>query len=558
MSGPLVSILTPVYNGECFLNAAVNSVCNQSYANWELLLVDDGSQDGSWRLIQEWAERDERIKAFAHPGHVNRGVSASRNLALQHASGKYVALLDCDDEWLPAKLERQVRILEDNPDVVIVYSKAISIDSAGIELRLTPGRHDFPLLCGSGFPGKSGNVVDGMIKDAVWMPTLTVVMVADAVNTLGGFDETLAFQVEDHLLFTLLSERGKVWFVDEILARYRVHSSSYTQTTQWLYSMIEYYECLYGKLSNSYNKRISVAKGHFIVKRLVGEIGFKSNNKIVLKNIIISHIFDSHISLLGKFNFMLAAMHKVILSILKRIFLSIKTGGKCENLAACAILPITPGEFDLNMLPKLLAREDPVILEIGCNNGSHTLEFLRLFNKARIYAFEPDPRALAAFRSRINDGRVKLHDMAISDKDGETEFHLSDGLPSPEWKAIRPLGWDLSGSIKQPKEHLIVNPWCTFAHAITVKTKKLDTWCREEGVAAIDFIWADVQGAEEDLIKGGLETLRKTRYFYTEYNDRELYKGQIPFVEIQRLLPDFDVLFKFANDALFVNKAFNN
>jgi FkbM family methyltransferase len=216
---------------------------------------------------------------------------------------------------------------------------------------------------------------------------------------------------------------------------------------------------------------------------------------------------------------------------------------------------IMPGEFDLNELPRLLGKDDPVILDIGCNDGSHTLEFLRLFASARVYAFEPDPRALASFRSKVNDARAGLFDLAISDEDGVTEFHVSDGVPPAEWKDLRPAGWDLSGSIRKPKEHLAENPWCEFKETISVRTKRLDTWRREEGVESIDFIWADVQGAEENLIRGGAEALRRTRYFYTEYSDRELYEGQIGLREIRGLLPDFDVLYRFSNDVLLKNRA---
>jgi 2-O-methyltransferase len=217
--------------------------------------------------------------------------------------------------------------------------------------------------------------------------------------------------------------------------------------------------------------------------------------------------------------------------------------------------PLTPGEFDLNALPTLLGKDDPVILDIGCNHGEHTLEFLRLFKASKVYAFEPDPRALDGFRSMVKNERAKLFDFAISDKDGTTEFHVSDGLhPWPKWKEVRSTGWDLSGSIKKPKRHLEVYPWCTFNDSITVKTKRLDTWCREEGIESIDFIWADVQGAEENLIKGGQEALNRTRYFYTEFSNQELYEGQISLREIVKLLLDFEIVYRFSNDVLFKNK----
>lgn len=216
--------------------------------------------------------------------------------------------------------------------------------------------------------------------------------------------------------------------------------------------------------------------------------------------------------------------------------------------------PVTPGEFDVKELPGLLGKDDPVILDIGSNDGGQTLQFLSLFRAARVYAFEPDPRAAETFRARVTDARAKLFRLAISDEDGTARFYASGGAPSSEWREARPAGWDLSGSIRKPTGHRELHPWCTFDAALEVETKRLDTWCREEGVGEIDFIWADVQGAEESLIRGGREALSRTRYFYTEYSDHELYEGQIGLREILRLLPDFKVLYRFPGDMLLKNR----
>lgn len=219
--------------------------------------------------------------------------------------------------------------------------------------------------------------------------------------------------------------------------------------------------------------------------------------------------------------------------------------------------PIIRHEFDLNELPGLLRKDNPTILDIGCNDGSQSLQFLKLFKDAKVYAFEPDPRAQDRFRHNVKDNRVKLFEMAVSSIDGETDFHMSNGAPSPDWKERSQRGWDLSGSIRNPKKHLNLYPWCTFDRTIKVQTKRLDTWCDEEGVQAIDFIWADVQGAEVDLIEGGKESLHKTRYFYTEYSNLELYEGQVNLRVMLKLLPDFKVLYRFRSDVLLKNKRYD-
>jgi len=119
---PLVSVVTIFLNGERFLDEAIQSVFAQRYPRWELLLVDDGSSDGSSAIGRGYAQREPaRVRYFEHPGHRNLGMSASRNLGLHHARGEYLALLDADDVWLPEKLERQVAILEAHPEVALLY-----------------------------------------------------------------------------------------------------------------------------------------------------------------------------------------------------------------------------------------------------------------------------------------------------------------------------------------------------------------------------------------------------------------------------------------------------
>jgi len=220
------------------------------------------------------------------------------------------------------------------------------------------------------------------------------------------------------------------------------------------------------------------------------------------------------------------------------------------------MLPITPGTLSLEEMSRLIGRPDPIILEIGCNDGTDTKRMLEAFPQARIYCFEPDPRALARFA--VKDSRVVLVPMAVGNENGTTRFYPSEGLPSPlpapEAAAVAarlPHGWDLSGSIRRPKLHLTQYPWCQFGAPVKVPIIRLDTWAATMSEERIDFIWADVQGAEVDLIQGGLDTLRRcTRFLYTEYNQRELYEGQVGLERILELLPEYDVVTRFSDDVL--------
>jgi FkbM family methyltransferase len=219
--------------------------------------------------------------------------------------------------------------------------------------------------------------------------------------------------------------------------------------------------------------------------------------------------------------------------------------------------PVTPDGITPDDLKKLVSKANSVILEIGANRGMHTQMFLQLFPEATIYAFEPDPRAIAAFKLRVSNPRVSLFEGAIGAKDGEAEFHVSSGLPpdfSPMAPALYPQGWDQSGSLHPPKTHRDVWPWCKFEGTISVPVRSLDSWAAEAGIGQVDLLWADVQGAEGDLISGGGETLKKTHYFYTEYSNDELYEGQITLSNIIGMLTNFEVIHRYATDILFKNK----
>jgi FkbM family methyltransferase len=211
----------------------------------------------------------------------------------------------------------------------------------------------------------------------------------------------------------------------------------------------------------------------------------------------------------------------------------------------------------------LIKKQNPTILEIGCNDGTDTLAFLRVMPEAKIYCFEPDPRAVKRFKQRMGSylDKVKLFEVAISDQTGQIDFHqscgddLPHGLDLPDGLDL-PGGWDFSGSIRRPKHHLIEHPWVKFEKTITVSTCRLDDWSAENGVKQVDFIWMDVQGAEGDVIAGASKILKHTRFLYSEYSNTETYEGQLSLKALLAQLPSFVVIARYPEDVLLRNKKF--
>src|SRR5436190_7341573 len=117
-----VSIVTPFLNAERFITESIESVLAQTWHGWELLLIDDGSTDGSTAIAQRYAAaHPEKIRYLTHQERRNCGASASRNLGARHARGEYLAFLDADDVYLPRKLEEQVPLLDAQPDAAMLY-----------------------------------------------------------------------------------------------------------------------------------------------------------------------------------------------------------------------------------------------------------------------------------------------------------------------------------------------------------------------------------------------------------------------------------------------------
>jgi glycosyltransferase involved in cell wall biosynthesis len=121
-----VSVIVPFFNEERFLEETIQSVLHQTYPHWEIILIDDGSSDGSTAIAKSFSKRHAgKIFYVEHEGHANRGLSTTRNAGIATARGNLIALLDADDVWLPQKLEKQVAIFQQHPDVALLCESSL-------------------------------------------------------------------------------------------------------------------------------------------------------------------------------------------------------------------------------------------------------------------------------------------------------------------------------------------------------------------------------------------------------------------------------------------------
>lgn len=220
--------------------------------------------------------------------------------------------------------------------------------------------------------------------------------------------------------------------------------------------------------------------------------------------------------------------------------------------------PVTNQPVTGAWLQSVVGSDARMVLEIGAHHGTHTRMLLDAFPAARLHAFEPDARAIEVHRRSIDDPRATLHPLAIGARNGRSEFHVSSGMPPgvpADFAAQYPKGWDQSGSLRPPKAHRQVHPWCRFVRSITVEVRSLDAWAAKHAPGPIDFIWADMQGAEGDLVTGGPQALARTRYLYCEYSDQELYEGEPTLRALLDMLPGWEVVRLWPGDVLLRNAA---
>lgn len=187
-----------------------------------------------------------------------------------------------------------------------------------------------------------------------------------------------------------------------------------------------------------------------------------------------------------------------------------------------------------NFLTKLIGKTNPVVLEVGCNDGQDTLELVKLFPSGTFHCFDPEPRAIESWKRQdfgrhLNGGSCSIYPVALSCQIGTSVFHQSSGTTKGAYKS----DWDLSGSLNKPTGHLQYSPWVKFESEIEVETTTLDCFIKEKRVEEVDLLWMDVQGGERNVLEGAKETLSKTRLLYTEYNhvSYTLYEGGMTLTE---------------------------
>lgn len=253
----LVSIITPNWNCERFISDTINSVQNQTYKNWEMIIVDDCSTDESERIVKLLLAEDSRIKFFCN--EKNSGAAISRNYALREAKGKWIAFLDSDDLWMPDKLERQLNFMVNN-NYKFSYTKYMEIDESGKEKG----------VCISG----PKHITRREMYNFCWPGCLTVMYNHEAIGLIQIADIK---KNNDYAMWLKVCHKADCYLLSEVLAKYRrgrsgsISTHGYSTLIKWHYKL--FHEAngnnvIYSLWLTAWNMIFGIYKKFMYVKKL--------------------------------------------------------------------------------------------------------------------------------------------------------------------------------------------------------------------------------------------------------------------------------------------------
>lgn len=209
---PAASVIMPIFNAEKYVDAAIESVLSQDFDDFELLLLNDGSTDGTLRRLEYFALRDDRCKLYSWP---NRGVIATRNEGVQLAVANLLICVDADDICKPGRFSKQVAYMAKHPECVALGSRMMLIDAEGWPIaEVLAKERDHGAIDAAHLAGRGGSIAQP-----------AAVIRKDALVKVGGYREDYPY-AEDIDLFLRLAEMGRLANLNEVLLDYRQHLSS--------------------------------------------------------------------------------------------------------------------------------------------------------------------------------------------------------------------------------------------------------------------------------------------------------------------------------------------
>lgn len=219
---PAVSVVMPTFNHAKYIGMSIRSLQAQTFEDWELVIVDDGSTDDTREVVETFIRADRRIRYLFQENHGVGRLATTINKGVAQTTGRLVTMFGSDDIWPPDRLERQVPVFDD-PTVVLVYARGMLINAQGESLGETP----LPRFALAARPPRE--VVLRTLLLGNWLPQYTVLIRRSALDAIGGYLQPPPLLAEDYPTHLHLALQGEFRFIDAILGHYRLHPAQMTR-----------------------------------------------------------------------------------------------------------------------------------------------------------------------------------------------------------------------------------------------------------------------------------------------------------------------------------------
>ena len=228
---PIVSVIIPTYNRAHLIDKAINSVLSQTYQDYEIIIVDDASTDNTKEVVKDFT--DSRISYIFHTNNLD--ISAARNSGIKASQGKYIALLDSDDEWLPEKLDKQINKFEkESLKIGVIYTGSYYIDEKGNQIRKVH------------VPIKEGYIYEDLLRAGGYLCLSSTLIKRECFKKVGLFDENLP-PCEDLDMWIRIAKYYKFSYIKDLLVATRIHNNQITNDSEALIEGIKKIQVKYNK-----------------------------------------------------------------------------------------------------------------------------------------------------------------------------------------------------------------------------------------------------------------------------------------------------------------------
>lgn len=264
---PLVSVIMPSFNHGEFISESIQSILSQTLSEFELLIIDDASKDGSKKIIQSYAEKDRRIRTLFH--EENKGIARTYNDGLGRAKGNYVATTASDDVWAKNKLEKEIEVLQRNEDMVI-WSEALVIDHLGNSTGKL-----FTQMKNLSRRKKTGHILEELLKGN-YINDIT--FKRENLKDI-RFDEELKY-LSDHKFYLDMAAKYEFYCISEPLMMYRLHhgNTSESDKENWRKDILKFGDSVIRKYGNRISNK-SKARIYLNMTHANSKLGNKTESK---------------------------------------------------------------------------------------------------------------------------------------------------------------------------------------------------------------------------------------------------------------------------------------